>query len=133
MPASPRWACWRFPGVTAAVCLAALAPAWPWVGLLPAMILMMLLGLVSFTLGRHLHAAADSSQRATLLSVRGMAFNLGYGGFSLIFSGLLAGLKHTRGDGAFQAALYWQLPVFAVVLLGFFSWAFLSRRKGESV
>jgi MFS family permease len=120
-------------GGTAAVCLASLAPAWPWFGLLPAMVLMILLGLVGFTVSRHLHASAESSQRATLLSVRGMAFNLGYGGFSLAFSTLLARLRNHEGASAFQAALYWQLPVFAVILLGFFGWAFATRKKGEAV
>jgi len=120
-------------GGTAAVCLAALAPAWPWVGLVPEILLMMMLGLVGFTVSRHLHAAAESSQRATLLSVRGMAFNLGYGGFSLAFSSLLAHLKAEKGDGAFQAALYWQLPIFAAILLGFYGWAFATRKKGEAV
>jgi hypothetical protein len=110
--------------------LAGLVPAWPWFGVVPAMLLMTLLGVVGFTVSRHLHASAESSQRATLLSVKGLAFNLGYGAFSLGFSLLLARLRETQGDEAFRAALLWQLPVFAVGIVGFFAWAWRGRRAG---
>ncbi len=116
-------------GVLAVVSLALLAPAWRWFGLLPAMLLMTLLGLVGFTVGRHLHASADSGERATLLSVRGLAFNLGYGGFSLGFSLLLARMRETAGEDAFRAALLWQLPFVAVVIAAFFLWAARQRAR----
>jgi len=109
------------------VALGLLAPAWPWFGLLPAMLLMTLLGLVGFTVSRHLHASAESTQRATLLSVKGLAFNLGYGTFSLGFSVLLARLRETQGDDAFRAALHWQMPAFALLILAFFAWAWRGR------
>ena len=109
------------------VALALLAPAWPWFGLLPAMLLMTLLGLVGFTVSRHLHASAESTQRATLLSVKGLAFNLGYGAFSLGFSVLLARLRETQGDDAFRAALHWQMPAFALLIAAFFAWAWRGR------
>ncbi len=117
-------------GVLAIVSLALLAPAWRWFGLLPSMLLMTLLGLVGFTVGRHLHASADSSERATLLSVRGLAFNLGYGSFSLGFSLLLARMRETAGEDAFRAALLWQLPFVAVLIAFFFLWA--ARKKVRS-
>lgn len=116
----------------AVVALALLAPAWPWFGVLPAALLMTLLGLVGFTVSRHLHASAESSQRATLLSVRGLAFNLGYGSFSLGFSMLLARLKITAGDDAFRAALQWQLPVFVVIISAFFLWAWWGGRRASA-
>ncbi len=113
--------------VVGVVALGLLAPAWPWFGLLPAMLLMTLLGLVGFTVSRHLHASAESTQRATLLSVKGLAFNLGYGAFSLGFSVLLARLRETQGDDAFRAALQWQMPAFALLILAFFAWAWRGR------
>jgi GH24 family phage-related lysozyme (muramidase) len=91
------------------------------------MLLMTLLGLVGFTVSRHLHASAESTQRATLLSVKGLAFNLGYGAFSLGFSLLLARLRETQGDDAFRAALHWQMPAFALLILAFFAWAWRGR------
>jgi MFS family permease len=115
------------------VALGLLAPAWPWFGLLPAMLLMTLLGLVGFTVSRHLHASAESTQRATLLSVKGLAFNLGYGAFSLGFSVLLARLRETQGDDAFRAALHWQMPAFALLILAFFAWAWRGSRQGKEL
>ncbi len=106
-----------------AACLVALAPAWQWYGLIPAIVSMNVMGLVGYTLGRFLHSQAQASERATLLSVKGLAFNLGYGLYSLFFSLLLAGLK--RGDAADSAlvgALWWQSGLFALVALAFFAW-----------
>lgn len=104
-------------GVVTALLLALVAPAWPWVGVLPAMLLMMMLGFVGFTVGRFLHSVADSSERATLLSVKGLIFNLGYGAYSLAFSGLLAAMqKSGAGDAAFPRALAWQAGGFVVAL-----------------
>ena len=118
-------------GTLAVAALALLAPAWPWFGVLPSMLLMTLLGLVGFTVGRHLHGCAESSQRATLLSVRGLAFNLGYGSVSLGFSLLLARMRDLHGDDAFRAALLWQLPAVAVVIALFFVWAWRGRRASQ--
>ena len=118
-------------GALAVVALALLAPAWPWFGILPSMLLMTLLGLVGFTVGRHLHGCAESSQRATLLSVRGLAFNVGYGSVSLGFSLLLARMRELHGDEAFRHALLWQLPAVAVVIALFFAWAWRGSRAGK--
>jgi hypothetical protein len=62
-----------------------------------------------------------------LLSVRGLAFNLGYGSVSLGFSLLLARMRMHHGDDAFRAALLWQLPAVAVVIALFFVWAWRGR------
>ncbi|MGD9418483.1 MAG: MFS transporter [Verrucomicrobiota bacterium JB025] len=98
-------------GAVSTVALGMLAPAWPWVGLAPAMAMFLVMGFVGFTVSRFLHGVAESSQRATLLSVKGLVFNLGYGAYSFGFSLLLAGLN-ARGDGSFQAALGWQTWFF---------------------
>lgn len=111
-------------GAAAAIALFLLVPAWPWFGLLPAVLVMSILGFTSFTVSRHLHGIATSAQRATLLSVKGLVFNLGYGTASLAFSLLLAGLgKHS--PGAFQQALFWQAVFFTAALAVF---TFASRR-----
>ena len=100
-------------------------------GILPSMMLMTLLGLVGFTVSRHLHGCAESSQRATLLSVRGLAFNIGYGSVSLGFSLLLAKMRELHGDDAFRQALMWQLPAVAVVIALFFVFAWRGRRASS--
>lgn len=109
-------------GVVVALGLWLLVPAWPWAGLLPAMLLMMMLGFVSFTVGRHLHSVAASEQRATLLSVKGLVFNLAYGIYSFSFSLALTGFSKNDGR-AFQQALAWQAGVFVLALLVFAAWA----------
>lgn len=116
-------------GVTL-VGLAALSQAWPGYGLLPAMLLMAMLGFLSFTLSRALHRETDSSRRATVLSVKGLAFNLGYGLFSLGFARLLAQFPKEPADAAFRGALLWQVPFYALAVMALFAWGnFLLNRK----
>lgn len=109
--------------------LAALVPAWPLFGLLPAMLLMTTLGYLGFTVSRALHAEADSSQRATVLSVKGLAFNLGYGLFGFGFSRLLAQYPGDSPETALSGALFWQVPFFALLTIALFTWAGLLLRK----
>ncbi len=117
--------------VAALLGLAALIPAWPIYGIIPAMFLMTIMGFLGFTISRVLHQEADSSKRATLLSVKGLVFNLGYGLFSLGFSGLLASFPDTPAGTALRSALLWQMPLFALMIMGLFIWAsrFLHLRK----
>lgn len=103
--------------------LAALIPAWPYFGLLPAVLLMTMMSYLGFTISRALHRETDSSKRATVLSVKGLAFNLGYGLFSLAFSMLLARFPAKPEGLALKNALFWQVPAFAVVSLLLFAWA----------
>jgi len=120
-------------GIAAAGTIAGLyllAPAWPWFGLIPSVVLMTLLGFVSFTLSKFLHGEASSAQRATMLSVKGLAFNLGYGGYSLAFSFLLAKLREESG-GALQSALWWQAGAMTAILIPYFLWAKWTTRKGK--
>jgi MFS family permease len=113
-------------GFTAATCLIGLiivVPMWPIYGVLPAVFLMTMMGFLSFTLSRVLHQEADSSRRATVLSVKGLIFNFGYGAFSLGFSGLLAYASKESKDTALQQVLMWQIPYFTILIVMFFVWA----------
>ena len=113
-------------GGLSVIILAAVAPAWKGYGIIPAMLLIPCMGYLGFTVSRALNAETDSSQRATVLSVKGLVFNLGYGGCSLAFSTALASLRPTHGDMAFQTLLARQVPILLIVLMLFFPWA---RRK----
>ena len=106
-----------------AVGLAAVAQVWPIYGLLPAMLLMTTLGVVSFTVSRALHRESDSSKRATVISVKGLAFNLGYGLFSLGFSRLLAGIPDQPTGMALRHALRSQVPVFVITAVVLYLWS----------
>ena len=119
-------------GIAAAISvigLAAVAPAWRLVGLLPAMLLMTTMGYLGFTISKALHREADSSRRATVLSVKGLAFNLGYGLFSFAFSRLLAVFPDTPPGSAFRSALFWQVPAFALVTVILFIWGNVMWKK----
>ncbi len=93
-----------------------------WWNLLPAALLMMTMGFLSFTLSRALNRESDSAKRATVLSVKGLAFNLGYGSFSLAFSLFLASNSGASEDEAFRLALLWQIPFFAIVTGSLLLW-----------
>jgi MFS family permease len=108
--------------VLTALGLIAAAQAWPIFGVLPAMLLMSTLGFLSFTISRALHREADSSQRATVLSVKGLAFNLGYGLFSLGFSRLLTSFPDVPSGAALRHALAWQAPAFVTLAILIFLW-----------
>lgn len=109
--------------------LALLVPTWPVFGLLPAMGLMTTLGYLGFTVSRALHSLADSSHRATVLSEKGMAFNLGFGLFSLGFSRLLASFPVASGDAALHSALRWQVPAYALGVVMLFAWALRLKKR----
>ena len=115
--------------LVALVGLAALVPGWPIYGVLPAMLLMTTLGFLGFTVSRALHREADSSKRATVLSVKGLAFNLGYGLFSLAFSRLLTAFPDEPAGAALGGALFWQVPAFALVMMVLFAWARMVLRR----
>jgi hypothetical protein len=116
-------ACLAIAAAAAVVGLGALIPAWPRFGVIPAMLVMSTLGFLSFTISRALHREADSSRRATILSVKGLAFNLGYGLFSLTFSRVLAGFPDEPPGNALRQALLAQWPVFVVTLIALLLWA----------
>ncbi|HWV16128.1 MAG TPA: MFS transporter [Cellvibrio sp.] len=113
--------------------LAALLPAWPVWGVLPAAFLMAMMGFLAFTVSRVLHQEADSSRRATVLSLKGLVFNLGYGIFSLGFSGLLASFSDTPAGASLRNALVWQLVFFAGLILGLFVWAAIYLRRKSMI
>jgi hypothetical protein len=112
-----------FTAVGTSIGLVMLVPMWPIYGVLPAIFLMTMMGFLGFTLSRVLHQEADSARRATVLSVKGLIFNLGYGLFSLGFSMLLATAPDASSGAALQQALKFQIPYFLVLIVVLFFWA----------
>lgn len=102
-------------GAAALLALLLLLPGWLVPGIAAVMLMMMLLGYVNFTVGRYLHQQAGSHQRATLLSVKGLGFNLGYGLYSLLFSMLVAAMHGAGEVERFHRALGWQVLGFGAV------------------
>jgi len=83
-------------------------------GLLPVVLLHAVMLLTGFLVSHYLNAITDSTQRATVLSFKGLVFNLGYGALGLLYAGLLVLLREQAGSPAsemavFQASLPWLL------------------------
>ena len=97
-----------------------LVPAWVWIGLPAVMLMMMLMGYANFTVGRFLHSQAGSHQRATMLSIKSMGFNLAYGLYTLSFAGLVSVMRGAGELERLHHALGWQVAGFAGLLIGYF-------------
>lgn len=110
----------------------ALVPGW---SIAFYMLLSVALRLVVFLQSHYLNQLVDSSQRATVLSFRGLAVNVGYGLMSLGFAAAVAGLEQAGGDTAaagsvgepFRVVLTCLPWYFAIAAVGFMLWA---RRLG---
>ncbi len=72
--------------------------AWPWVGILPALLLFSNMFLIGFFLSHYLNQVTSSEQRATVLSFKGLFLNLGYGLIGIFYSLLLAFLRGRTAD-----------------------------------
>ncbi len=66
---------------------------WPIIGLIPMMFIFSVLYLLYFFTSHYLNRITASEQRATVLSLKGLCFNLAYGVFGLLYSGLLSVLR----------------------------------------
>lgn len=82
--------------------------------------------LTSFALSYYLNRVSDNAVRATVLSFKGMALNLGDGFIGLVYAGLLKYLEHTwgvePGDDLFIAGTQYFTPWFAassLLVVGF--------------
>lgn len=103
------------------VALLGIAQVWPISGLIWLVPLGVGMSLNQFFVSHYLNEAVnDSRRRATVLSFRGLAFNLAYGGVGLLFAALSRGLNgQGTQEAVFAKSLGW-LPwyfVATVVLL----------------
>ena len=119
---------------------------WPWIGLLPALLLFSSMYLVGFFLSHYLNQATSSEQRATVLSFKGLFLNLGYGGIGMLYALLLAILRGQRllaepglaeaalKNGVFVDSLPWFVGYFGLLLLGLLVifWRVLRNRPGAT-
>ena len=114
----------------AAVTLTALggiALRWPLWGVLFAIPLGMVMSAVSYLVSYYLNSAVDSRQRATVLSFKGLVFNLGYGLVSLAFAGALRALRAGSPEETFGRTLPW-LPAWLALTLVVLALVFWPRR-----
>jgi hypothetical protein len=102
--------------------LVGLATAIPYWGILPAVLLYASIQLTGFFVSRYLNEVADSEQRATVLSFRGLSTNVSYGLVSLLFSGLIASIKLRENAGDYATEDAFQNAVFVDSLAWFAPW-----------
>lgn len=89
----------------------------PWFGVLFAAAAFAMMGMVNFQSSYYINREVDSAHRATVLSFRGLALNLGLGLASLLYTGLIAVLKAGAEAGLEGKAL--QEYAFTHSLLAF--------------
>ncbi len=85
---SPAFCLWT----TAATALAGLGGMvffWPYAGLVPALVAFSALYMVGFYVSYFVNQQTSSSRRATVLSFKGLAYNLSYGFIGIVYAGLL--------------------------------------------
>ncbi len=70
----------------------------PYTGLAPALILFSGMFMTAFFVSYYLNDMADSRTRATVLSFKGLSFNLSYGIFGILYGGLLHALRYRFPD-----------------------------------
>lgn len=93
--------------------LLGLGLAWPYFGLLFPLLMRVGMGFMNFFMSHYLNQQVDSRHRATVLSFRGLTFNLGYGVMLLVYAGIYRFHSESVGgqtDAAFQRSLA-TLPV----------------------
>ncbi len=106
----------------------------PYYGVIPTIVCISTFGLFGFISDNSLHKLVDSSRRATILSVKGMAMNMGYGLASLIFAQAVVYAKRPeliveKKDTAFASVLSWQPWAFGILLGLYAIWAFKTKKS----
>lgn len=111
------------------IALVCLSGFLPYLGLVPMGLVFGTMMLVSFFTSHYLNLITDSHQRATVLSFKGLAFNLAYGLIGFLFAVLIASLRSSIGNthpdwsvlqvenSAFITGIGW-FPFYTAVFIG---------------
>jgi MFS family permease len=94
----------------------------PYIGVVFSMLLFVAMGMTGFCTSFYLNQTANKSIRATLLSFKGLALNLGYGGIGILYALLVVCLRERPELSAdsgmlFQASSEWFAPWFLVSII----------------
>jgi MFS family permease len=98
---------------------------WPLIGLLPVVVLRIVMYLLMFFQSHYLNRLTSSEQRATVLSFKGLSFNLAYGLIGLLYSLLLALLRDRAVMGQPSVSALELENVVFVQSLAWFPWYFV--------
>ena len=89
---SPRFNLWVMAGLTL-LGLIGIRFVWPIIGLLPVVLIRIVMYMQNFFVSHYLNRITRSDQRATVLSFKGLSFNLAYGLIGVLYSMLLAFIR----------------------------------------
>jgi hypothetical protein len=115
----------------------------PIFGLIPAMLLFSNMYFIGFFLSHYLNRATNSDQRATILSFKGLCFNLGYGLIGIFYSILLSFLRdenqminpHLEGEAlknvVFMDSMLWFPWYFGLSLAALMVFAALKLKHSD--
>jgi len=116
-----------------AIGLIGLGFAIPYIGLLFPFLMRIGMGFMNFFSSHYLNQLVDSRHRATVLSFRGLTFNLGYGVMLLVYAGIYKfhGLNlPSQADAAFQRTLG-TLPIL-FLLAGLGVWLLVKKLNKQA-
>jgi len=114
----------------------------PFLGMIPALMLFGAMGMVSFFVSHYLNRMTTSGVRATVLSFKGLAYNIFYGFLGVLYAILLSNrrgpvlskapslLGQGPEDHVFMAT-FWAFPITFVILMGFFLLYAVGKGKGN--
>jgi hypothetical protein len=114
---------------------------WPLIGLLPVILIRIVMYLQNFFQSHYLNRITSSDQRATVLSFKGLSFNLAYGLIGILYSMLFAflrdGARHAQpalsGSGlenwVFIRSLAWFPWYFMITLAAILGYAWWKLKK----
>ena len=88
------------------------AQTWQYYGVIVIVFFSAGFGLLNFFSSHYLNARVSSRRRATVLSFKGLALNIGFGLISVLYAILLSGLHDD-----FKSSLTWLAPSFLVMLV----------------
>jgi len=98
---------------------------WPIIGLLPVILLRAAIYLQAFFQSHYLNRVTSSHQRATVLSFKGLLFNLAYGLIGVLYSLLLAQLRLQAGTGQPEISGAQLENLIFIKSIAWFPWYFL--------
>jgi hypothetical protein len=117
----------------------------PYFGIVPLIFVVSVAFVNDFLVSHYLNRITSSEQRATVLSFKGLSFNLAYGITGLLYSFLMAFLREREmgrdmtpsGEGLenliFAKSLYYFPPYFMVVLAALLIFCWIRLRKTDGL
>ncbi|MBU8848482.1 MAG: MFS transporter [Desulfobacterales bacterium] len=119
---SPPHAIWITAGLTLTG-LATMSFFWPYAGLLPALITFSAMYFTGFFVSFYINQITSSDQRATVLSFKGLAYNISYGVLGILYALVLKIKKQSIHSGDIENAVF--MDTFSWFPITFIIWFFI--------